>query len=88
MLPAAAILPAVPTRGLSLLLLGAYALLGLRVLLGLRRRGAPLSDAGLYAVFCVLGKQPQMEGQLLYWMRRLTGTRARIIEHKGASPPG
>jgi GT2 family glycosyltransferase len=73
------------TGGASLLLFGGYAVLGLRIFRSKRRQGLSGSDAGLYAVACLVGKLPQAVGQLLYWKKRLTGQRGGIIEYKG--PP-
>jgi GT2 family glycosyltransferase len=69
------------TAGLSLWLMAGWAVLGLRIGSKMRRRVSP-SDARLYAAFCVLGKLPQALGQVLYWSKRLTNTRGRIIEYR------
>jgi len=58
--------------------------LGARIYRAGRRRGLAPDDAGLYAGSCVVGKVPQAMGQLLYWKKRLTGTRSGIIEYKSA----
>ena len=86
-LPSAALLGAWPTSGLSLGLLGAYLLPGWRAARHRRRSGASPADARLFAVFCMLGKLPQAEGQLRYWARRLSGRRGRLIEYKHAATP-
>jgi hypothetical protein len=64
-LPLAAVLPAWPTRGASLLLLAAYPLLALKVAAGRRRRGDAWGGAAAYAFFCVLAKLPHLAG----WMK-------------------
>jgi GT2 family glycosyltransferase len=84
--PAVALGLAAPTGGLSLSLFGGYALLALRVYGSARRRGLSASDAQLYAASCVIGKFPQVLGQLLYWTKRRTGRRAGIIEYKSPEP--
>jgi len=86
-LPAAALAPAPLTVGGSLFLLGGHLVLGAKIYRAGRRRGLPPSDARLYAGSCVVGKVPQAMGQLLYWKKRLTGTRSGIIEYKTAAPP-
>lgn len=75
---------AVPTRGLSLILLGGYAVLAWKVRRHMLRRGFPTSDATVYAAFTAVGKFPQALGQMKYWLNRLTGRRTRIIEYKTA----
>jgi GT2 family glycosyltransferase len=72
-----------PTAGWAFLGLAAYPLLWLRILGSQRRRGRTLSDAALYATFCILGKWAQWQGQLTFLKRKLTGTKASIIEYKG-----
>jgi GT2 family glycosyltransferase len=82
-LPAGALALAVPTGGASLLAAGAYLVLGFRIYRYQRRRGAAPADARLYALSCVAGKLPQALGQALYWGRRWSGKRGRLIEYKG-----
>lgn len=56
-----------------------------------RRHPRPrFSDAEqwLYAAACVLGKLPNAQGQLRYWLARLTGRRSELIEYKGPIAPG
>jgi GT2 family glycosyltransferase len=73
-LPALALAALVPTRGASLALFALYPLLALRIALGRWRGGNPPGHACLYAVFCVLGKWPQLAGQLRFLR---SGTRHR-----------
>ncbi len=84
--PVAALTMAVPTMGLSLGLGGGYVVLGTRVKAAMRRRGLTDGEASLYARYCVLSKLPQGLGQVRYWMNRLAGRRARLIEYKGSGP--
>ena len=88
--PAVAFGFAGPTLGASLILLGGYGLLAVRVYRATRRRGIGAPDARLYTASCVLGKLPQLLGQLTYWKTRLTRKQAGIIEYKdratGAAP--
>lgn len=56
-----------------------------------RRRPCPrFSDADQwrYAVACVLGKIPNVQGHLRYWRGRVTGRRSRLIEYKGPDEAG
>lgn len=80
--PALAVGAAIPTMGLSLLLFLGYGAQVARVYRSMRRRGMPAADARLYAFFVVLGKFPQVCGQILYWTKRLSGRRGGLIEYK------
>lgn len=70
-----------PTRGLSLLLLGGYALLGWRVYRYYVRTGVPRQDARVAARFIVYGKFAEFLGVLRYVLNRARG-RFHIIEYK------
>ena len=70
-----------PTRGLSLLLLGGYAVLGWRVYRRYRREGLDTDDARLVARFIVYSKFAHVIGIARYWRNRLRGE-FRIIEYK------
>lgn len=83
--PAAALGAAWPTWGASLVLLGLYPLLGWRIARSMRRRGSDPADARVYALFCVIGKFPNVWGQIRYHAMRLLGRNSRIIEYKGAA---
>jgi hypothetical protein len=41
------------------------------------------SDQWRYATACLVGKIPNMQGQLRFWMGRVTGRRSALIEYKG-----
>lgn len=69
-LPLASIVPAWWTRGWSLLLLLAYALLAARIYITGRRRKWTLRDARTYALFTVLAKWPGLLGMLEYHLQR------------------
>jgi len=72
-----------PTRGLSLLPAAfLYMILIYRAWRGTHRRAISFEDGVIYAVFCALGKFPMCVGQLHYWLRRLVGRRAKLIEYK------
>jgi GT2 family glycosyltransferase len=80
--PTVAFLGAPPTLGLSLGLLGGYAVLARRIYRHALTRGLPEDQARLYARYLVLSKFPQAAGQLFYWSKKLTGRQGRIIEYK------
>ena len=71
------------TRGWSLLLLAAYALLFARIYLRGRKRGWAGRDALVYAWFTVIAKFPALVGMLEYHWRRMSGHAPEIIEYKG-----
>lgn len=83
--PAAALLPAPFTGGLSLLLLLALPLQALRV--GLRRPkpNYGLTENLLFGLDCVAGKAAHLAGVLRYLRGRATGERSRLIEYKGGA---
>lgn len=72
-----------PTKGWSLLLFSGYGVLIWRIYRYQRSHSFSYQDALLYAVFCVLGKIPQLQGQLIFyrnaWLRKETA----LIEYKG-----
>jgi hypothetical protein len=80
-LPLAIIALLWPSRGLSLLLLGAYLLLGWRVYRHYRNTGLSRSDALLSARFIVYSKFAHVVGVVRFCRNWLTG-RFHIIEYK------
>ncbi len=82
--PVLAIAPAAFTWGISLIQLFGYPVLFFKIARSRRRRGDDPRTARLFARFCVLGKFPQMIGQLTYWRNRLFRRRAGLIEYKAA----
>ena len=68
------------TRGLSMALLLGYPLLGARIYKRSRAQGRNSRNARLYAFFCVLGKFPQLQGQVLFLANRVRGRATRLIE--------
>jgi hypothetical protein len=71
-----------PTHKISLLLFGAYGVLGWKIYRDRVRRGDNSENARLYALFCVLGKIPESLGRIQYWITKLRGQRATLIEYK------
>jgi GT2 family glycosyltransferase len=81
-LPAVAWGAALPTRGLSLLLLLGYPALALRIVRRKRQQGNSRGDSLVYALSCVLGKFPQLGGQLRFLRARASGRTGRLIEYR------
>ena len=81
-LPIIVVVLAVPTTGLSLLLLPSYLVLFYRVYKWRKSLGNSDRHAILYAGFTVLGKVPCAWGQILYWKNRWQGKVSTLIEYK------
>ena len=73
---------AAPTHGWSLLLLGSYLYLAWRIWTHCQSRKQTSSETRLFVLFTILGKFPQLIGQLQFWGHRLVGTRCPLIEYK------
>jgi len=86
LIPLLALAPAWPTRGISAVLLAGYPLLAWRICRHGKARGLSGSDARTVAFFTVLGKFPQLLGQMKYRWGRLLGKPSALIEYKSASP--
>ncbi len=86
LLPGSALSLAWLSSGLSLLLLGGYGYLGWRIYSYRRtfHHDAP-KHARLYALFCVLSKFPQLQGQLQFAYKRWRGQQATLIEYKAGA---
>lgn len=80
--PLAVISVAIPTKGVSLLLLAGYPLLITRIYHHRQALGDPPTHALAYSFFCVLSKFPQMLGQLKYWLNHWRRNQAKLIEYK------
>ncbi len=71
------------TYGISLILLSGYGILAWKIYRYRRQTYADTtSSARLYAFLCTLSKFPQMIGQVKYWLNRLRGKQAKLIEYK------
>lgn len=81
-LPAAALLSALVSGGLGLVLLLAYAGLWARIVIRRWRLGDGASEALLYGTFCVIGKFPEVTGVGRFQWNRFRGRRSRLIEYK------
>jgi GT2 family glycosyltransferase len=83
-LPALSLALAAPTLGASLWGFAGYPALGARIYRWGLGRGWSPREAGLYALFTVLGKSPELLGMLSYHYRTRWQQRdAALIEHKG-----
>ena len=71
-----------PTHGWSLVLLGAYPVLVVRIRRHLTRRGFSSSDAWIHAGACTIIKVPQVAGWLQFHLNRLVRKRSSPIEYK------
>jgi GT2 family glycosyltransferase len=70
------------TGGWSLLLFAAYPLIAFRIFCYGRQRGWGTQDSLLYAGSCVVGKFPNLVGQIKFHWNRLLGQRNQLIEYK------
>ena len=75
-----------PTKGLSILLLGGYPLVAYRISRYMQQQEIKSKDAWAYGLFCMLGKFPQVQGQLQFHLGRLLGRRQALVEYKTAAP--
>jgi GT2 family glycosyltransferase len=74
------------TFGTSLvLLLMAYIFLGDRIYKNALQRGFNPEDARVYSLFCVLGKLPQAQGQIKFYISRLFNKQSTLVEYKSAN---
>ncbi len=71
------------TQGWSLLLLAGYPLSALRIYRHTRARGFTAAESRLYALACTIGKFPEFQGQLQFWLGKyLLHRPATLIEYK------
>jgi hypothetical protein len=73
---------AVPTLGLSSMLLSVYPLRAARIARAARARGLPADAARYWSLHCVSASFPQAVGILSYHLERLRGKAPTIIEYK------
>lgn len=81
-LPVVVLLTAMPTRGLSLVLLLSYARLYRKLMRLQFSRGSSQALSRLYARLILIGKFPQAVGVLRFLAVCLLGRRGRLIEYK------
>jgi GT2 family glycosyltransferase len=86
-LPVLALTMAWSTKGWSLLILSGYPLATYRTYnFYVKQRNFTAKNAAMYALFCVLAKFPQLQGQIQFHQRRLLGQQSNLIEYKRANP--
>ena len=73
---------ALPTLGLSSLLLGVYPLRAFKIARDAKRRGLSLAHASYWALHCVGASFPQAAGILSYHTQKMQGRDPSIIEYK------
>lgn len=83
--PLLALTLAVPTQGWSLLLFLLYPRLLYRTYQSMSGQGLSSADARLYTLSCVIGKFPQVQGQLQFYWNRFWGKKTKLIEYKDVS---
>ncbi|HEX4353860.1 MAG TPA: glycosyltransferase family 2 protein, partial [Polyangiales bacterium] len=84
LLPALVPALALPTLGLSSLLLSAYPMRAVRIARAAERRGVRRSDARSWALHCIGASFPQAVGIVSYHLERLRGKDPTIIEYKSS----
>lgn len=82
LVPALAAGLAIPTLGLSLLLLGVYPLQAMKVFRGSRRRGFNTRESAYWAAACIAAKVPEAVGILKYRSDKRRRRVPTIIEYK------
>lgn len=73
------------SHGLSLIALLLYPVTGLRAAKWRRNRGDRWGVALLYGTFCVLGKWPELFGQIKFLLSRFSKSPDQLIEYKSAT---
>ncbi|MDJ0507864.1 MAG: glycosyltransferase family 2 protein [Crocosphaera sp.] len=81
-IPAMALALAWWTSGLSLLLLMGYGVLGVRIYQYRLSCGDKSAHSLLYALFCLIGKFPNVIGQIQYQIKQWQNQPATLIEYK------
>ncbi len=71
------------THGLSLVVLLGYPLQFFRIARYAQSQGRSSKNAFLYALFCVIGKFPNVMGQIKFYLNRLQSRPSELIEYKG-----
>jgi len=69
------------SKGMSLVLLFGYPAVLTRIFVRARWRGLNRENATLYALFCLLGKFPQLQGQILFLWNQIVKQPTHLIEY-------
>jgi GT2 family glycosyltransferase len=72
----------IPSQGWSLACMFLYPLLGYKIYRHQKQKGYQRKEAFWYSFFCVLGKFPQLLGQLNFHRLRLLKQQASLVEYK------
>lgn len=70
------------TKGFSLLLFGFYPLITYRIYRYYQQRGLNYKDAAIYALSCMMGKIPQVQGQIQFLINSQLGRKSGLVEYK------
>jgi len=85
LIPAVALFSALPSKGLSLILLAAYPLMAYRIYQYACQAGLAPRDAWLFGAACMLAKLPQAQGQLRFYWGKLLKQPSKLIEYNTPS---
>ncbi|MDJ0571656.1 MAG: glycosyltransferase [Pleurocapsa sp. MO_192.B19] len=75
------------SQGWSLLILLGYPLTAYKIYRYLRIRNYSSKNAAFYAIFCMISKFPQLQGQLQFHANKILGRKINIIEYKTSVAP-
>lgn len=79
--PAILLITAIPTHGVSLLLMAAYFLMAYRAYQFAYKAGQSRTEALLFGLSCTLAKFPQAQGQVRFYWGKLLRQPSRLIEY-------
>ena len=82
LLPVIVMLAAYSTHALSLLLLTIYPIIAYRSYSHSIQQGCERDEAFIYACFCVLAKFPGAQGQIQFYINKISATDCQLIEYK------
>jgi len=86
-MPLSALMLALLTHGISLLIFLRYPFTALRVIMGTKRQGFSWADSVSWGGSCGLSVFPEAFGLVKFYLDRLRNQQAKIIEYKGSQPP-
>ncbi len=86
-LPLVAFILALPTRGLSLLLLARYPLSAIKIITSMKKQGYSQADSNAWGISCAASAFPNVLGVIKFHLDRLQNKQYQIIEYKGAQAP-
>jgi GT2 family glycosyltransferase len=83
-LPLVALILAIPTRGLSLLLLARYPLSAVKIIASMKKQGYSQAEAIAWGISCATSAFPNVIGIIKFYLDRVQNKQYKIIEYKGA----